>query len=72
MAFPAITRQGWKGLQGTNTLAYLSGASVRKKKKFYDIKRDVYVIRLIFLSLTKRPDPQLLDKAGKACKGQTL
>ncbi len=32
--FPQVV---WEGLQGTNTLAYLSGASVTKKKNSYNL-----------------------------------
>jgi hypothetical protein len=33
----SLTQQGWKGLTGTNAVAYLASLSVRKKKLFLNI-----------------------------------
>jgi hypothetical protein len=53
---PAIIRLGWKGLPGTNTLAYYENLLITDRKSFITLDPGVNFIKLFPSSLTMRPN----------------
>ncbi len=56
LALLANVRLGWKGLPGTNALAYFASSSATEKKVFVTLEPGANVIKLFPSLLTTRPN----------------